>query len=44
MRKARKFGFHATVDSYEAAFETLKGLVRMGVAVPMAKSEFEEVV
>jgi hypothetical protein len=44
MRKARKFGFHGTVDSFEAAFETLQGLARMKVVVPMVKEVFEEVV
>ncbi|KAF2165048.1 hypothetical protein M409DRAFT_24434 [Zasmidium cellare ATCC 36951] len=42
MRKARKFGFHGTVDSYESAFETIKALARMGVAVPMVRGEFRE--
>lgn len=42
MRKARRFGFHGTVDSYESAFETLKGLAKMGVAVPMVRLEFKE--
>ncbi|KAK4505209.1 hypothetical protein PRZ48_003172 [Zasmidium cellare] len=44
MRKARKFGFHGTVDSYESAFETIKALAKMGVAVPMVRGEFREVV
>lgn len=44
MRKARKFGFHGTVDSFEAAFETIQGLVKMHVAAPMAATKFEEVV
>jgi len=44
MRKARKFGFHGTVDSFEAAFETMKGLVKMHVTAPMVATKFEEVV
>ena len=44
MRKARKFGFHGTVDSFEAAFETIQGLVKMHVAGPMVATKFEEVV
>ena len=43
MRKARKFGFHGTVDSFEAAFETIQSLVRMHVAAPMVAKEFNEV-
>lgn len=42
MRKARKFGFHGTVDSFEAAFETIQGLVRMKVAAPMAEKEYKD--
>lgn len=44
MRKARSLGFHGTVDSFEAAFETLQGLVKMKVAAPMAVSKFEEII
>lgn len=43
MRKARKFGFHGTVDSFESTFVTLQSLARMRVVVPMVKNRFEEV-
>ena len=44
MRKARKLGFHGTVDSYESAFHTLEGLADLKVSPPLAASEFVEVV
>ena len=42
IRKARKMGFHATVDSFEAAFDCLKSLSELKVSAPLAKEEYEE--
>lgn len=42
MRKARKMGFHGNVDSYEAAFGTLRDLARIKVAPPLAMDKFVE--
>lgn len=44
MRKARKFGFHGSVDSYESAFEALRALARMKVVAPIASVDFSQVV
>lgn len=42
-KKARKFGFHGTVDPIEAAFETLQAFARMKVTAPMVVDHVEEV-
>lgn len=42
MRKARKLGFHATVDSYESMFHTLRDLAKLKVLPPLAVSEYVE--
>lgn len=44
IRKARKMGFHATVDSFEAAFDTLRTLADLKVSAPLAVKEYSEVV
>lgn len=40
MRKARKMGFHATVDSYESMFQTLHDLAKLHVASAPTQSSF----
>ena len=42
IRKARKMGFHATVDSFQAAFETLKILADLKVSAPLAVDVYKE--
>jgi hypothetical protein len=42
MRKARKMGFHGSVDSYESAFDTLQEFSKIGVAPPMQQKTFVE--
>jgi hypothetical protein len=42
MRKARRMGFHATVDSYESAFVTLRDLAKLRVSPPLAEARFKE--
>lgn len=42
MRKARKMGFLGTVDSFESAFEALRGLARLRVCPPLVVGDFEE--
>ncbi|KAH8893047.1 hypothetical protein GQ53DRAFT_861451 [Thozetella sp. PMI_491] len=42
MRKSRRMGFHGTVDSYEAAFHTLRDLAKLRVLPPLAASVFTE--
>ena len=42
IRKARKMGFHATVDSFQAAFETLKTLADLKVSAPLAVDAYKE--
>lgn len=42
MRKARKMGFHATVDSFEAAFDCLKTMAELKVSAPLAVDEYVE--
>jgi len=42
MRKARKMGFHGTVDSFESAFHALKGLAELKVSPPLAVGEYVE--
>ena len=44
MRKAKKMGFHGTVDSFEAAFDCLKSLAELKVSAPLAASEYKEAV
>jgi hypothetical protein len=44
MRKARKMGFHATVDSYESMFETLQEFVDLKVSPPLVQQTFVEVI
>lgn len=44
MRKARKMGFHASVDSYESMFHTLREFATLHVApAPLQQSFVEEV-
>ena len=43
IRKARRMGFHATVDSFEAAFDCLKSLAELKVSAPLAVDEYKEV-
>ena len=42
MRKARKLGWHGTVDSYEAAFKTIHDLARLKLTVAPPMKEFKE--
>ena len=42
MRKARKMGFHGTVDSFESAFYTLRGLAELKVSPPLAIPKYVE--
>ena len=42
MRKARKMGFHATVDSFEAAFHTLQSLAELKISPPLAVDTYSE--
>ena len=42
IRKARKMGFHGSVDSYEAAFYCLKEMAALKVSAPLAMKEFVE--
>lgn len=42
MRKARKMGFHGSVDSYESAFHTLGDLAKLKVLPPLAVPEYVE--
>lgn len=42
MRKARKMGFHGSVDSYESAFHTLRDLSKLKVLPPLAVTEYVE--
>ncbi|XMA16762.1 hypothetical protein WAI453_009553 [Rhynchosporium graminicola] len=42
MRKARKMGFHGTVDSYESMFRTLHDLAKLRVIPRPAQSDFIE--
>ena len=42
MRKARKMGFHGTVDSYEAMFHCLKDMADLKISAPLAMDEFVE--
>ncbi|KAK5175839.1 uncharacterized protein LTR77_000979 [Saxophila tyrrhenica] len=42
MRKARKMGFHGSVDSYEAAFHCLKDMANLKISAPLATDEFIE--
>ncbi len=42
MRKARKMGFHGTVDSYESMFQTLQDLAKLHVAPAPSRDEFVE--
>ncbi|EXJ66796.1 uncharacterized protein A1O5_09991 [Cladophialophora psammophila CBS 110553] len=42
MRKARKMGFHGTVDSYESAFHTLHDLARLKVLPPPAAARYTD--
>lgn len=42
VRKARKMGFHGSVDSYEAAFYCLQDMVKMKISAPMKVEEFVE--
>ncbi|PVH72836.1 NAD(P)-binding protein [Cadophora sp. DSE1049] len=44
MRKARKMGFHATVDSYESMFQTLHDLAKLHVAPAPTQSKFVEAI
>lgn len=44
MRKARKMGFHATVDSYESMFQTLHDLAKLHVAPAPTQSRFVEAI
>ena len=37
-------GFHGTCDTFEAAFHALKDLAELGVSVPLAVSEYQEVI
>ncbi|OAA65377.1 NAD(P)-binding domain protein [Niveomyces insectorum RCEF 264] len=41
MRKARKLGFHGSVDSYETAFNTMRDLARLKVVPPPVATQFE---
>ncbi|CAK7235566.1 hypothetical protein SBRCBS47491_009336 [Sporothrix bragantina] len=41
MRKARTLGFHATADSFETAFNTIRDLARLKVVPPPSASAFE---
>lgn len=42
MRKARKMGFHGSVDSYESMFDTLRDLAKLKVVPPLAVAEYVE--
>lgn len=42
MRKARKMGFHGTVDSFESAYYVLKELAYLRVCPPLVVPEFVE--
>jgi hypothetical protein len=42
MRKARKMGFHGSVDSYESMFETLQEFVTLKMSPPLAQKKFVE--
>ena len=41
-RKARKMGFHGTVDTFESAYHTLKDLADLKVSAPLAVDEYKE--
>ncbi|KAL1890770.1 hypothetical protein Sste5346_008095 [Sporothrix stenoceras] len=41
MRKARDLGFHATADSFETAFNTIRDLARLKVVPPPSATAFE---
>ena len=43
MRKARKMGFHGTVDTFEAHFHTFKALADLGMSPPLAMDSYSEV-
>jgi hypothetical protein len=43
-RKARKWGFYGTCDSYESMYWCCRGLVDLGVSPPLKVGVFEEVV
>ncbi len=40
MRKARKMGFHGSVDSYEAAFHCLKDMADLKISAPLTMDKF----
>ena len=42
IRKARKMGFHGSVDSYEAAFHCLRDMADLKISAPLAMDHFEE--
>ena len=42
IRKARKFGWTGSVDSYESGFYTLRDLAKLKVAPPLVMKEFVE--
>ncbi|KXT03399.1 hypothetical protein AC579_3967 [Pseudocercospora musae] len=44
MRKARKLGFHGTVDSFESAFHSLSELAALSYTPPLVVKEYVEVV
>ena len=44
IRKARKMGFHGTVDTFEALFHTMKALVDLKMSPPLAVDGYSEVV
>jgi hypothetical protein len=44
MRKARKLGFHGTVDSYESIFHTLRKFAELGMSPPLRVDDFAEAV
>ena len=42
MRKAKKMGFHGSVDSYEAAFHCLKDMADLKISAPLAVDKYTE--
>lgn len=42
MRKAHKFGFHGSVDSYESMYYTLQEFVKLKVSPPLTQTTFVE--